>query len=166
MKKIFFAILVLPFIYSCNAQRKIAKEDMYSSNLLLLKPEKGVSILQKTFMQNDTYILIKDRKWTDIPRPTKISFIKDKDTMNYVISYGNTGNYYFHNIKFKKGNYNIEILKNNLESSDKANVFNDNILLYKLFNNSTRKREDTKLNDVIFYSVDFEKLDNVKIERK
>ncbi|WP_106915682.1 hypothetical protein [Chryseobacterium aurantiacum] len=166
MRKIFFIIMVLPLIYSCDAQKKIANDDMYSSNLLLLKPEKGVRILQKTFMQNDTYTLIKDRKWTDIPRPTTISFIKDKDTMNYVINYGNTGNYYLHNLKFKKGNYNVEILKNNLESSGKVNVFNENILLYKLFNNNTRKREDTKLNDVTFYSVDFEKLDNIKLERQ
>ncbi|MFP3831347.1 hypothetical protein [Chryseobacterium sp. SIMBA_028] len=166
MKKIFFIIMVLPLIYSCDAQKKIANDDMYSSNLLLLKPEKGVRILQKTFMQNDTYTLIKDRKWTDIPRPTIISFVKDKDTMNYVINYGNTGNYYLHNLKFKKGNYNVEILKNNLESSGKVNVFNENILLYKLFNNNTRKREDTKLNDVIFYIVDFERFDNIKIESK
>ncbi|AZA76558.1 hypothetical protein EG347_02965 [Chryseobacterium sp. G0186] len=166
MKKLFFVILISPFIYSCNAQRETTKNDMYSSNILLLKVEKNVRVLQKALIQNDDYILIKDRRWSDIPRPTKISFIKDRDTMNYVINYENTGNYYFHNIRFKKGNYNVEILKNNLESSGKVNAFNETTILTQLFNNTTRKREDTRLNDVLFYSVDFEKSNSVKIEEK
>ena len=104
--KNYIYILVCLFIYfSCKSQEKAIEYE--NENLIIFKDfdptikvrDNNMSVHLLTYKN---LIFGKDRIYSDIPRPMKLSFVKDKDTMNIVLNYGNWSNIYVKNFKFKK----------------------------------------------------------------
>ena len=109
--KNYIYILVCLFIYfSCKSQEKAIEYE--NENLIIFKDfDPTIKVIDNNMsvhlLTYKNLIFVKDRIYSDIPRPMKLSFVKDKDTMNIVLNYGNWSNIYVKNFKFKNGNYQI-----------------------------------------------------------
>ncbi|WP_136467716.1 hypothetical protein [Flagellimonas onchidii] len=116
MKSVY--ILFIVTVFSCSSKLvnkqiegsiKLKRADLIVFNF----PEKGVMNLRPPQYQTDKYIIEEKPRSTDLPPVLTYFyfFIKEKDTMRLECRRlsSHSGNYYFDNISFRKGNYYLGI---------------------------------------------------------
>ncbi|MDN3674489.1 hypothetical protein QWY99_15720 [Flavobacterium branchiarum] len=113
MRKIALALFIA-FFFSCKAQKRIIETK--SKDVILFNIEKSFfSILnnkynQKVYGGND--FLIFTQNWSALGYNyfnKEYSFTQAQDTMNIKCNCGQERNYFFKNLEFKKGNYELRI---------------------------------------------------------
>lgn len=165
MKNLIYILICLFICESCKSQeRAIEYENLIIFDIRNQKIKLKDSL--RSLLIHKNLIFVNDRRYVDIPRAMKIAFVKDKDTMNIVLNYGNWGNIYVKNFEFKKGNYHIlaDIHKNSQKIKlKKEQLPKQNIISKNEYVKEERKRRDIELKDMIFYEVDLNDTINVKL---
>ena len=168
--KNYIYILVCLFIYfSCKSQEKAIEYE--NENLIIFKDfDPTIKVIDNNMsvhlLTYKNLIFVKDRIYSDIPRPMKLSFVKDKDTMNIVLNYGNWSNIYVKNFKFKNGNYQIVTNINSKSKKyklTKKEIPKQKIISKNEFMGKDNDRKDVELKDMFFYEVDLSDTINTKI---
>lgn len=167
MRNFIYILICLFICESCKSQEKAIE---YENENLIIFDIRNQKIKLKDSLQvlliHKNLIFVKNRKYVDIPRPMKLSFVKEKDTMNIIFGYGNWGNIYVKNFKFKNGNY--QIIANINSDSKKILLNRQDIPKQKIISKNQyfpkeHTRRDIELKDMIFYEVDLNDTMNVKL---
>ena len=166
--KNYIYILVCLFIYfSCKSQEKAIEYEHENLIIFDIRNQKiKLKDSLRSLLIHKNLIFVKDRRYVDIPHPMKLSFVKEKDTMNIIFGYGNWGNIYVKNFKFKNGNYQI-IANINSDSKkillNKQDIPKQKIISKNVFMGKDNDRKDVELKDMFFYEVDLSDTINTKI---
>lgn len=171
MRNYFCALVLVLVCCSCKSQEKTIEYE--NKNLIIFKDiDPTIKVvdnnMSKYLFTFKNLIFIKDFKYSDVPRPMKLSFVKNKDTMNIIFSYRNSDNVYIKNFEFKKGNYRI--IANIYTNSKKHFLKSEEIPTQKIisknkFMGKDNDRKDVEVKDMIFYEADLNDTINVKFKK-
>lgn len=192
MKNFICLFFCLFIIQSCNAQKNYTV-DIKRKNLLVfnvLNDDMKLSLRESVYSRNKT--IITSTIWANEDMGTgffmrKFIFIQQNDTMNLICNYCGRGghNYYFKNLKFQKGDYEINYNYSKKYNEKEKRYENDikyvlgkqikipkevqDVLLTNAFieftGNPTTSSKDTYFKDLKFIEVDLFDTINVKLER-
>ncbi|ELY2018136.1 hypothetical protein SL053_002049 [Flavobacterium psychrophilum] len=172
MKKYIYILACILIYQSCKSQEKSLEYE--HKNLIIFKDlDPKIKVIDNNMSEHlltyKNLTFVKDNKYSDIRYPLKLSFAKDRDTMNIIFGYGNGKNVYINSLEFKKGNYQIivDIYSNpkkyllKKQEIPKQKIISKNVLIKK-----EHIRKDIELKDMIFYEVNLKDTINSKIEKQ
>ncbi|MFV0531967.1 MAG: hypothetical protein ACK5MD_11105 [Flavobacteriales bacterium] len=190
MRGIAYIILTIFTLSSCSAQKIINAK---SKDVLVFNFKKENVILTKfyakVYNQDGTYktavessenrevnskgnFSIITQDWQALGNhyyQKKYSFVLEKDTMNISCKCGQERNYYFKNLEFKKGNYELkfEIPNNRIKGSEIETSKEVQKILFKnaYVPNETPTQQDKYFKDLLFFQVNLEDTINVKLTK-
>ncbi|AZA76556.1 hypothetical protein EG347_02950 [Chryseobacterium sp. G0186] len=202
MKNILIIITINLIFTSCNAQKAIdtsSKDvlvfEFINENITLAKYyskvynrdnsyKKTIEASENKEIFNDHNISIITQEWKTIGSKyyqKKYTFIQQKDTMTIHCNCGQERNYYFKNLPFKKGNYNLSFdipKKYNRETKtyekDIKYIYGSGITAVKEMQNTLFKnayipsneqtKRDLYFKDLKFVEIDIKDTTNVHLE--
>lgn len=161
MKKVILIILCLAFS-SCSAQNQttldLKKNDIIAFSFI----ENGIKSIESKYEQeiyNNNKIIILKKRWENIGKnyfEKEFVFVRKLDTMKISCNCGQEKNLYFKDLKFEKGEIEIE-LPSNLNTEKGKNIFSDKKLNnIKVINSHNSKGKGQK---GIFIDLPFRELD-------
>lgn len=193
MKRIIFILTFIIFTFSFNYQKKIIeckkkdllifefeKNNTTKNNKLILK-DNGKNIM----VYNKNNFILATQLWLGYGSghfDKKYSFIVNKDTMNIECECGQERNYYFKNLDFKKGNYELKFEFPKKYNADKKKYENEtkyilgskinmnNEMLNVLFKETYVPNKKPIFQNVYFKDLKFTEIDindsiNVKLKK-
>ncbi len=165
MGKIFVYCFIIISISSCKSQSSIIELD--NKDLVIFKFRKdSISILNNKYVTeiyNNQRKLVVTQEWRNYGYgyfEKNYIFIKNKDTMNLKCISGQETNFYYNNILFQKGNYELQFERPKL--SIKGSELADKELNKLTFRNAYIREGNSK----IIKQVPFKKLDFYKVSLK
>ncbi|WP_298545893.1 hypothetical protein [uncultured Aquimarina sp.] len=163
MSKIIFRLCFYFAFTSCGAQNQtifdLKKNDVIAFSFL----ENGIKLVESSHNQevyNSNQLIVLKRRWANIGKnyfEKQFIFIKELDTMKISCNCGQEKNLYFTDIKFEKGEIEIQ-LPSNLNLEKAKNIFSDkklnNTNVINSYNIKNKGQKDTFV-DLPFKELEF-----------
>ncbi len=187
MKKNFYILIIALFLFSCKAQKKIIQAE--SKDVFLFNIEnQNFSLLNNKYNEivyKDNDYLIFTQKWNGYGSHyfnKEYSFTQLKDTMVIKCKCGQEANYSFKNLKFQKGNYELDFeypiaynesikkyerkIKYVLGKEIKSSKELQNLIFNKTYISSEKTtQKDEYFKELKFIEIDLKDTVNVKLKR-
>lgn len=172
MKKILFYYFIVMITTSCKSQQKII--DLKSKDILVFNLyNDSIHFINSNYNQNtnlSNHNIMITQNWSGYGSHyfnKEYIFYKDKDTMNIKCFCGQERNYYFKNLGFKKGNYELKFKmpkKSTIGSKiETAKEVQDIIFKNTYVSDENPTQKDKYFKDLKFIEIDLNDTINVKL---